>query len=167
MRAAILALCAGLSLSACKLDKEESLRSLVSDWLFLDETYHFTSKATCTVAVFRLTSSEVKMAVPRARDVQKALRLIRGGRPVLFDMAGSSPNAVSEQVMSKALEEGLGLISTVTGPSETCMDDEAILRGFARVVMADATLTLYDAGRNMLILIYPPENLAFVLRGNV
>lgn len=68
--------------------------------------------------------------------------------------------------MSRDLSNGLGLISSGIGPARDCMD-EKIMRGYYRVLMSPAAQMVYLPQENALLLLYPPEKLAFFLRGNV
>lgn len=152
-----------LSGSGCALDREVALRSELSGWLFLAQTRVFESRAACTVAVFDLVSPELKGRAPSvAATLDEAMQRIRAARPVRF-APGQSPDAISRAVMSRDLAPGLGLLSTGVGPAKACMEDW-VARGFHRVLLSDSTVTVYDPGRNALLLVYPPESLAFFLR---
>lgn len=153
-------------LSGCALDKEAALRQKLSGWVYLSETRHFISKMTCTVAVFDLARPEISSKVPRARSIKTALVRVRNGQPVLFEMPDTSPNTLSEGLMSQDLGKGLGMLSTGVGPVKDCMEAE-IADAYYAVLMSPETRTVYDPGGNALLLVYPPENLAFFLRGDV
>lgn len=155
-----------LFLSACALDREQILRDELSAWLFLGETRHFTSTMSCTVAIFDLARSEVSSDVARSLSIETALERIRGGQAVLFEFPGSSPNDISEQLMSHDLGEGLGMLSSGVGPVRDCMEQH-VGNAFYAVLMAPQSRAIYDPNGNSIILVYPPENLAFFLRGNV
>lgn len=153
-------------LSGCALDEEMALRSQLSKWIYLSETLFFTSEVTCTVAVFDLARPEISSKIPRARSIDTALIRVRKGQPVLFDIAETSPNEISEQLMSRDLGKGLGMLSTGVGPVKDCMADE-IAYGYYQILMSPDTRTVYDAAGNALLMVYPPSNLAFFLRGNI
>lgn len=155
-----------LILSGCALDREADLRSVLAKRMYLAETEFFESKTNCTVGVFHLARVQWRKAYPRVSSLRGALDWIRAGDAVQFNMPGLSPNAISQQVISSDLPGGLGLLSTGVGPALDCMDAR-ISRGYYRVLMSPDTITVYDAGQNALLLVYPPERLAFFLRGNV
>ncbi len=153
-------------LSACTLDKEAELRAQLSGWIFLAQTRHFVSKMSCTVAVFDLVRPDISSKVERAKSIETALTRVRKGRPVLFDIPNVSPNEISQQLMSKDLGKGLGMLSTGVGPAKDCMEDE-VAAGYYAVLMSSDTRTIYDPAGDALLMIYPQGNLAFFLRGNV
>ncbi|MGH1414306.1 MAG: hypothetical protein ACRBB0_12505 [Pelagimonas sp.] len=153
-------------LAGCALDKEADLRRHLSGWIFVAQTRYFTSKMVCTVAVFDLARSEISSKVSRATSIDTALIRVHKGIPVLFDIPDISPNSISEQLMSRDLGKGLGMLSTGVGPAKDCMDDDVAAAYFA-VLMSPETRTVYDPAGDALLMVYPPENLAFFLRGNV
>lgn len=153
-------------LSGCALDEEAALRNQLSGWIYLSKTLFFKSEVTCTVAVFDLARPEISSKIPRARSIDTALIRVRDGQPVLFDIQDTSPNTLSEQLMSRDLGKGLGMLSTGVGPVKDCMADE-IAAGYYQILMSPDTRTVYDAAGNALLMVYPPGNLAFFLRGNI
>lgn len=158
-----------LLLGGCALDREEDLRDSLSDWLKLAQTRHFFSKPTCTVAIFDLASDQPRKGRGPIRGVtyKQALFLIERGHSILFDMPGVSPNKISEQIMSRNLEMGLGVLSSGIGPVLRCMEDEGIQKGVYRILVSPEARLAYLTEGNALLLIYPPEMLAVFLRGNV
>ncbi|KUF12032.1 hypothetical protein AVJ23_05510 [Pseudoponticoccus marisrubri] len=158
-----------LLLAGCALDREDAVREELRRWLLLAETRHFTSKPSCTAAVFALVSASVKMAggPRRVRNFTEARLLIGQGRAVLFDMPGRSPSEISSGLMARDLAAGLGLLSSGVGPSLACMEQDAIRAGFHAVLTSPQAVTIYDPPNNALILVDPTRRLALFLRGNV
>lgn len=154
-------------LAACALDREDALRADLSAWVDLAETRHFTSNSSCTVALFTLHSSMLKSdAPPRVNSIDIALTRIAADQPVLFEMPGKSPDAISQDVMSRDLARGIGLISSGIGPTRACMDDW-VMRGTYAMLTSSETHMIYAPAMNALLLIYPPEDFALFLRGSV
>jgi hypothetical protein len=152
--------------AGCALDREATLRAELSAWLFLSQTRYFASSHGCTAAVFDLVSPALKSAAPPAvTSLDAALARIGRGRPVRFSAAARSPNALSEALMTRDLHAGLGLLSAGVRPARACMADW-VARGYQRVLRSPKAVTIYDAGGNALLLVYPPERLAFFLRGS-
>lgn len=154
------------SLSGCALDKEAELRQQLAGWVYLAQTRYFSSRMNCTAAVFDLALPVIRATIPRARSIDSAVERLKQGQVIVFDMPETSPHAVSEQLMSRDLVTGLGLLSTGVGPVKDCME-EHIANGYFAVLMSPETLTLYDPAGDALLMVYPPENLAVFLRGNV
>ena len=147
----VLLLSALLVLSSClPLDKEEEVRAELSGLVYLAQTRRFTSKPTCTAAIFDLASSSVR---------SQAVRIVS-------DVPGANPNTVSEQLMSISLEEGMGLLSSFIGPSMACMDDQFQLDAYY-ALMSEQSLTIYDPANNAIMLLHRSARLLFFMRGNV
>lgn len=157
-----------LALAGClALDKEEEVRAEVADWVFLAKTRIFVSKPTCTVAIFDTISSGVRtQGVRTATDLRAGLKLIQQGRTVAFDIPDITPNAVSEGLMSISLSEGMGMVSSFVGPSQSCMDDQFQVDVYYALTVPES-LTIYDPTSNALMLLHRPTQLLFFMRGNV
>lgn len=166
MRKVIACLGAIALLAGCELDTEESLKEQLSARLYILETMHFTSKSSCTAAVFTLALGEFRKPYPLVETLDRALQRIRAQNPVQFALEGLSPNEITEAIMSRDLPSGLGLISAGIGPARDCMD-ERISRGYHRVLLSPMSQMVYMPADNALLILYPPEKLAFFLRGNV
>lgn len=155
-----------LILTGCALDKEESLRKALTSRLYIQETVHFVSTRSCTAAVYSLAKAEFRAPYPSVVSYERALEKIGEGADFLFVIEGASPNEISEGIMSRDLPKGLGLISAGIGPANGCMDARISL-GFYRVLMSPQSQLVYMPEKNALLLVYPPERLAFFLRGSV
>lgn len=164
----LLSILAGLKLSACALDEEDALKADLSDWLSLAETLEFASKSTCTAAVFRLENADIAKVLARADTVESALKQLQAGRAVVFDMPDTSPNTVSEWIMTGNLEIGLGLLSNGVGPAQRCLSDRAGIAFYNAIMSPDATM-IYDPEGNALTVVHLQSQvpLAIFLRGNV
>ena len=160
------ALLLAIILASCALDSEEDVRSALLLWLDLDKTLDFSSRSTCTVAVFSVKSAFVGPSIVRAESIKDGLEHSRAGAPVVFALPDMSPNAVSEAIMSQDLPSGLGLLSSGVGPALSCMSEQT-QRGFYAAIMASDAMTIYDPGGNVLIVLQGPEKRAYFLRGNV
>ncbi len=158
----------GLLTGCSRLDTEAGVRAHIKTWVFLAQTRHFTSRSTCTAAIFDTISGELRGSGPvrRVADLQSGQRLLAEGRAVAFELPGLTPNMVSEALMSVNLSEGLGLISSFVGPSLTCMT-EAFQNDVYLALMSPDTVMIYDPSRNALLLLHRPSQIAFYLRGNV
>ena len=166
MRRIIACLAALAVLAGCALDTQESLKKQLSARLYILEVMHFTSKSSCTAAVFTLALGAFRKPYPQARSIDSALERIRGQNQVQFQLDGLSPNEITEAIMSRDLPHGLGLISAGIGPARDCMDAR-IARGYHRVLLSPLSQMVYLPQDNALLILYPPEKLAFFLRGNV
>jgi len=166
VRKIIACLGAVVLLGGCELDTEESLKKKLSARLYILETMHFTSKSSCTAAVFTLALGEFRKPYPLAETIDRALERIRAQKHVQFALEGLTPNEITEAIMSRDLPNGLGLISAGIGPASDCMD-QRISRGYHRVLLSPASQMVYMPEDNALLIVYPPEKLAFFLRGNV
>ncbi|OED50291.1 hypothetical protein [Leisingera sp. S232] len=100
-------------LSACALDKEETLRTQLSAWVELGETFFFQSSMSCTAAVFHTVENpRITSLVGRARSLNTGMKMLDTGKPVMFAVSGKSPNAVTEEIMSRDLPQGLGVLNS-------------------------------------------------------
>lgn len=169
LRRICLALAGLLSLAGClKLDSEEALRARLATWVFLAETRAFTSRVSCTAAVFDTVAGGLRMTGPvqLVANLREGQGLLAEGRVVGFEIAGLSPNALSEALMSVDLHGGLGLVSSFVGPAQACMD-EGLQQDVYLALMSPDTLMIYDPGRNAVLLLHHPSQIAFYLRGNL
>ncbi|RFP86126.1 hypothetical protein DZK27_15125 [Rhodobacteraceae bacterium 63075] len=153
-------------LAGCALDSEESLRRALGTRLYLLDTVHFASKGNCTAAVFTLAKGEFREPFPMVVSVKGALAKLRAGEAAYLHLEGRTPNEISEEIMSHDLPTGLGLISVGIGPAQDCMSDP-VSRGYYMVLTSAQSQMVYLPEENALLLLYPPEKLAFFLRGNI
>lgn len=156
-------------LAGCfRLDTEAGVRAQIKTWVFLAQTRSFTSRGTCTAAIFDTISGELRGSGPvrRVNDLHTGQKLLAEGRAVAFELPGLTPNMVSEALMSVNLSEGLGLVSSFVGPSMKCMS-EAFQADVYLALMSPDTVMIYDPGSNAVLLLHRPSQIAFFLRGNV
>ncbi len=165
---AVFAALGGLLTGCFRLDTEEAVRAQLGGWVFLAQTRDFTSRGTCTAAIFDTISGELRASGPlrRVDDLHAGQRLLSQGRAVAFEIPGMTPNMVSEGLMSVNLYEGLGLISSFVGPARACMD-ASFQADVYLALMSDETVMIYDPASNALVLLHRPSQIAFFLRGNV
>lgn len=154
-----------LALSACKRDTPEEARARTESWLYLGEQIHFNASAYCAVGVYRLSRDEARGTLHHVSDTERALWHIRQDHAVAMHHPDKSPNDFSSELMSKDLPEGLGIISSATGPRE-CMTDD-IARGVYAILMTPEAWTIYDPGTDVLILADFARGFAVYMRGNV
>lgn len=150
------------------LDEEPALRDEVAQWVFLAQTRGFTSRRTCTAASFDVISDQLRVTggPVRVTSVREGVQALKAGRAVAFDLPGRSPAEISEEVSSLDLPQGLGLISSVVGPSRSCIA-KVFATDLHRVLMSPDTLMVYDPGGNAVLFLYRPMPVVFFLRGNV
>lgn len=156
-------------LTGCfRLDTEEAVRAQLGGWVFLAQTRVFTSRGTCTAAIFDTISGDLRASGPvrRVGDLRAGQHLLSQGRAVAFEIPGMTPNMVSEALMSVNLSEGLGLISSFVGPARACMDP-SFQADVYLALMSDETVMIYDPATSALVLLHRPSQIAFFLRGNV
>lgn len=166
MRRALCAMMMLGMLAGCALDSEDELRRVLGSRLYLLDTVHFSSAGNCTAAVFTLALAEFRAPFPMAVSLEGALDKLEAGEAAHLHLEGLTPNEISEAVMSHDLPTGLGLISAGIGPAQDCMSDP-VSRGYYRVLTSVETQMVYLPEENALLLLYPPEKLAFFLRGNI
>ncbi|MGP6085825.1 hypothetical protein [Antarctobacter jejuensis] len=156
------------ALSSCfKLDTEEEVRRLIRDWVFLAQTRDFTSRPTCTSAIFDTISSSLRSGPVRSvSTLRDGAQLLAKGQAVAFEVPGLTPNEVSEGLMSLDLSGGLGLVSSFVGPSRNCMS-EPFQQDIWLTLMSPDSVMIYDPSSNALLLLHRPSQIAFFLRGNV
>lgn len=114
---------AGMALSACSLDQETEVRSQIAQWVSLGDTLYFYSRVNCTAALFDIKATRITSMIKKARTVEAGMRSIEQGQAVAFEIAGMSPNRVSETIMTENLPQGLGVLSSgIAG--RACMAQE-------------------------------------------
>ncbi|WP_264210235.1 hypothetical protein [Leisingera thetidis] len=152
-------------LSACALDKEEALRAQLSAWVDLGETFFFQSSMSCTAAVFHTAESpRITSLVERARSLNTGMQMLEAGKPVAFAVSGKSPNAVTEDIMSRNLPQGLGVLNSgLAGVS--CMSDLVKSVYYQAIRNPASTLVFVPDSGAMLVLDKQAMALIYV-RGN-
>lgn len=154
-----------LALAGCGLDSEDKLRARLDGWVSLGETVYFASTRECTAAVFELTSAEIKSAVPLTSSVAEGLNWLQRGKRVGFDVAGSSPTAISEYAMSLDLPVGLGVLSAGVAAGK-CMT-EAVQGRYLDALTDPRAVLIFDPEDNVLAVIDRRARQVFFARGNV
>ena len=158
-------LSAFLLLSGCALDEEAALRARLAAWVELGETYFFQSSMGCTAAVFHTGESpRITSLVDRARSLDTGMKMLDAGRPVVFAVAGKSPNALTEAIMSRDLPQGLGVLNSGLA-GVACMSDlvksiyyQAIRNPESKLVFVPETGAMLVLDRQAMALIYVRGN---------
>ncbi|MFW8593501.1 hypothetical protein [Cribrihabitans neustonicus] len=165
LRTLLCLLAALAALSGCALDEETALRARLAGWVELGETYFFRSSMSCTAAVFHTGESpRITSLVERARSLETGMKMLGEGRPVVFAVAGKSPNALTEAIMSRDLPQGLGVLNSgLAGLS--CMSDlvkaiyyQAIRNPASKLVFVPETRAMLVLDRQAMALIYVRSN---------
>ncbi|UWQ77867.1 hypothetical protein K3725_11095 [Leisingera sp. S132] len=152
-------------LSGCALDKEEALRAQLSAWVELGETFFFQSSMSCTAAVFHTAENpRITSLVDRARSLNTGMKMLETGKPVMFAVAGKSPNTVTEEIMSRDLPQGLGVLNSgLAGVG--CMTDlvksvyyQAIRNPGSSLVFVPETGAMVVLDKQAMALIYVRGN---------
>lgn len=154
-----------LLLSGCALDKEDALRSQLAAWVELGETYFFQSSMSCTAAVFHTAESpRLTSQLERARSLNTGMQMLEAGKPVVFAISGKSPNAVTEDIMSRDLPQGLGVLNSgLAGLS--CMSDMVKAIYYQAIRNPSSNLLFVPEGGAMVVLDKQAMALIYV-RGN-
>jgi hypothetical protein len=152
LRASLSLLLATGLLAACKLDKEESVRTTLGDWMKLGDTYYFYAEMHCAAGLFDVKASRISSNVNKVRSLDHALRALDKERPIAFQIAGLSPTQITESVMNADLPKGLRVLTSgVSG--RNCMAEEmehayynALLDSTSVLMMdpIDKFIALYD-----------------------
>jgi hypothetical protein len=152
--------------AGCAMDSEEAIRAEVSAWVNPGETLYFDSSMDCTAAQFEVPNLVGdKSALAYATRCAKGLEALQQGRAVAFDVPGQSPNAVSEQVMTQDLPQGLGVLSSgISG--KNCMTGGVKAAYLSALLDPDAVLFFHPETDGMAVLDRSNRRLYFV-RGNV
>ncbi|UWQ42646.1 hypothetical protein K3718_06035 [Leisingera aquaemixtae] len=152
-------------LPACALDKEAALRAQLSAWVELGETFFFQSSMSCTAAVFHTAENpRITSLVKRARSLNTGMTMLETGEPVMFAVAGKSPNAVTEDIMSRDLPQGLEVLNSGLA-GLTCMTDlvksvyyQAIRNPASTLVFVPETGAMVVLDKQAMALIYVRGN---------
>lgn len=154
--------------AGCKLDKQDALTGELSGWLSVRQALEFSSRATCTGAVFLLEDAVISDRITKATSVPTAVHYLRAGRTVAFELFDISPTEVSEQIMTANLEQGLGILSNGVGPAQRCLSDRAGYAFYLAITSPEAVM-IYDPEGNAITVVHIQSEvpLAFFLRGNV
>ena len=159
----LLAICL-LSLSACTLDSEAELRKQLMNWVKLGDTFYFSSSSTCTAAIFHIETARISSTLESVRSVETGMQMVTEQLPVLFKVKGKSPNAIVEEIMSKDLPNGLGVLNSgLAGVS--CMSDEEKTLYYRAITNRNSQMA-YLPTENAMLVVDPQAMAAFFVRGN-
>lgn len=162
---AVLASLALTGLASCAMDSEQEVRSLVGEWVTLDETAFFKSGMNCTAGVFKLETNRISSLVTHARSVRGGMDAMAEGRPVAFMISGLSPTLVSEQVMTANLSQGLGVLSSGVAGKD-CMDDRT-KQAYLRALMDPNAVLIFEPTEKFMAVVDKTNSRLFFARGNV
>ena len=145
-----LAAATALSLAACSLDQEDEVRSKVENWVKLGETFYFYSRVNCTAALFDVKATRISSMIRKVSTVADGMRAITEGESVAFQVAELSPTEVTEQIMTRDLPLGLGVLSSGTGGKD-CMADEMAEAYFNTLLDPTSVLIFDPEGKFMAV----------------
>ncbi|KAE9627614.1 hypothetical protein [Parasedimentitalea maritima] len=162
---AVLVVLALTGLAGCAMDKEDEVRAQIGDWVSLGDTSYFKSSMSCTAGVFEVEGVRITSLISKARSVATGMTLLKSGEAVAFDVKGLSPNAVSEQIMTKDLPQGLGVLSSgVAGKG--CMD-ETTKNAYLRALLDPEAVLMFDPNGNVMAVLDRHNERLFFSRGTV
>lgn len=162
---AALAALALIGLAGCAMDKEEEVRAQIGDWVKLGETGYFHSTMSCTAAVFRVKGLRITSLISKARTVGTGMTLLKQGNAVAFDLKGLSPNAVSEEIMTIDLAQGIGVLSSGVAGKD-CMSAD-VKRAYLRALLDPEAVLMFDPNGNMMAVLDRRRKWMFYARGTV
>ncbi|KIC11495.1 hypothetical protein RA19_05480 [Leisingera sp. ANG-M1] len=139
-------------LTGCTLDKEEEVRMLLSEWTEIGETFFFESSSSCTAAVFHTSEApRITSLLDRARSVETGMKMLAGGKPVVFRVSGKSPNAVTEAIMSRNLPQGIGILNSGLA-GVNCMNE--VVKGvyYRAILNPESNLVFVPESHAMVVL---------------
>jgi len=152
-------------LAGCAMDDEEDVRAQVGNWVTLGDTSYFKSTMDCTAGVFAVEGTRITSLIAKARSVATGMTLLKDGTAVAFDVKGLSPNAVSEQIMSKDLPQGLGVLSSgIAG--KNCMSDP-VKDAYLRALLDPDSVLMFDPDGNVMAVLDRSNATLYYARGTV
>ncbi len=131
-----------MMLTGCDLDRESDVRAIVKDWVKLGETFYFVSQPSCTAALFDVKSTRVSSVLKKVRNLDAALRNLKGVQPIAFMLPGHSPTQVTEVIMTADLPTGLGLLTAGTS-AKGCMAAE-MENAYFNALLDPTSVMLFD-----------------------
>lgn len=161
-----LALSAALGLSACALDKETHVRAALQEFLKLGETYYFYTTTQCTAALFDVKASRISSFAKKVRSVDAGLAALGEEddiQPISFEIPGLSPTAVTEEVMTRDLPKGLGVL-TAGVAGKDCMAKEMEVAYF-NALLDPTSVMIFDPEDKFTVIFDRRNSRAFYSRG--
>ncbi|NRB17362.1 MAG: hypothetical protein HRU33_07240 [Rhodobacteraceae bacterium] len=152
-------------LAGCAMDKEDAVRARVGTWVNLGDTRYFKSSMDCTAGVFDVEGSRITSLITKARSVATGMVMLKDGEAVAFDVKGLSPNAVSEQIMSKDLPQGIGVLSSgIAG--KNCMS-KPVKAAYLRALLDPDSVLMFDPDGNVMAVLDRRNERLYYARGTV
>ncbi len=153
-----------LAIAGCSKQKEDDVRTRLSDWVNLGETLYFYADIGCSAAVFDLKSTRISSKVTRARTLQTGVKMLGRDGPVFFDIKGETPHSVSEAMMNANLHRGIGMISSGIA-AKNCMT-ETLQTYYLRALLDENGDLVYDPQEKAMIVLDGENRWLFYARGD-
>jgi hypothetical protein len=152
-------------LTGCAMDKEAEVRAHAGDWVSLGETSYFNSTMHCTAGVFKVEGVRITSLITKARSVATGMTLLKSDMAVAFDIKGQSPNTVSEQIMTKDLPQGIGVLSSgIAG--KNCMS-KPVKDAYLRALLDRSSVLMFDPDGNVMAVLDRSNQKLYYARGTV
>ncbi len=155
------------ALSACARDDEAALRARLGQWFVLSDLVYFESHRTCTAAVFEVSLSEPRRALPVERSEQDAREVFRSKTVVAFRVEGYAPHDLADALLltgDGSFGKQVLAAAAQAVPCFTASTAEARLR--TALTRKGATLA-YDRESEGMMVLDPVARLVFYVAGDV
>lgn len=142
-----------LALASCS-QSEDEVRQMLSAWLTLGETRHYSANLNCTTGVFALRTERISDALPVARSTPEASSLAQLGRPFVLELGDLSVSEISARLQDTDFSLGARITNAGVGARD-CLPDAfqedyvaALRRGGEAMIFDPETdsITVIDSG---------------------
>lgn len=137
----VLGLTALLALGGCDHDSQEDVHSLVASWFDIGETLYFDSQITCTAAVFRARTGELKSKVPLMGSVDEIFARVTPLDLFALTVAETSANQLFLDIMNTDRPTGVAIQAVSVG-AKPCMSPEAETAFFEAFTVAPSLIVM-------------------------
>ena len=167
MRLCFFVFLGALVLTACARDAEADLRSRLIRWFDVRTTIYFESHMRCTAAIYKVEAVEPKDSLPVQRDPENAKRAFRMGRVAAIQMAGFSPNDLTDAM----LLSGDGIfgkqVLASAAQSVPCLESNMAKDALRTAMTRPGAVLAYDRQSEGLIILDPIAARLFYVAGDV
>jgi len=161
--ALLLALSTGLALSACQRHSEDDARTLLAGWVDLGEMLYFESQRSCTAAVFRLKSADVKSRVPLFDSARAVVLNGKQDGPFALSEKGRTADQMFIDLMNADRPTGVA-IQSASVEARPCMNDKA-RNSFFAALNAEASVVIFSRADAAYAVLDPLRGIAILTSG--
>lgn len=152
-------------LPACDLHGEVALRAGLEQYFALGDTLSFESRMTCTAAIFRAATNDVKPDMPMAAHPELAQALYGTHGKAAIQIYGRSPHELTDAMLASSDSRfGKQALAAAAQVMKCLTDGDS--KDFRRALTRPSAVLAYDSELDGVIVLDPVERKLFFAAGD-